>query len=251
MTASNNRKRSRPTALTDLPVDVIRLIQDKARDATTRLRLQSVLPKPMRAPRDTDSLLSLLEFCNRKGRLVGHNTMMHFLYDLKEESAHEILQSMPGYQGFKRGRNLEAAISTQDLSITDLPTEEDIETDAGVAYHAMSALGGVTPDFFDEFVKTETFGRIKERFNGGFDTMYRKICILKNASLFDHVRSLAVDDPWFTWPAGRSKCFAVRRFEAEMAGDLNEDLFFAAATDFNTNAARELFAIVVKNRPVL
>ena len=139
------KRRTSPAAVRfmDLPVDVIRVIQDKAYDATTRVRLQSVIPEAMRARRETDSALSLIEYCKRRGRVAENKTVKEFLFARTERSARAILESMAGFPAFVRGKNLLADIAAERLrDPAELPTSEDIEADFGVCFWAIYGLGG-------------------------------------------------------------------------------------------------------------
>ena len=231
----------------DLPVDAIRTIQEMTFDATTRLRLQSVIPKAMWMRRESDSALSLIEYCSKRGMLTANIILMEFLFVRTERSAREILESMAGYPALRRRKNLMADIVAEQLrDPADLPNARDIADDFYLAYDAIFALGDKSVAYFDRFVGTDMFGHMKDAFVIGGKTLYQQICKAQNEPLFHHVRALARDDPWF-YPG--EKVFETKVFESKMIGDLDSDvleLFKTAASHMNMPAVRNLFERVSK-----
>jgi hypothetical protein len=246
---ASKKRRTSPAAFRfmDLPVDVIRLIQDKAYDATTRLRLQSVIPKAMWSLHETDSTMSLIEYANKRGILAEHKMLMEFLYARTEASARDILESMAGFPAFIRGKNLLADIAAERLrDPAELPTAQDIETDFYVSWSAIHDLGGRSIAFFDKFVATDMFGHMKRKFTRGGIKLYREICRAKNEALYHRVLDLARDDPWFICD---EKDFDTHVFEAQMNGDRDADvlgLFETAVSHMNLAFVRSTFDRVSK-----
>ena len=238
MEPASKKRRTSPAAFRfmDLAGDVIRLVQDKAYDATTRLRLQSVIPEAMWSRHETDSTMSLIEYAKKRGILAEHKTMMEFLFDRTERSARDILESMAGFPAFVRSKNLLADIAAERLrDPAELPTAQDIDFD--VSWWAIHELGGRSIEFFDKFVATDIFGHMKATFPRGGIKLYQDICRAKNEDLFHRVRDLAVDDPWFLCT---EKNFDIRVFEAKMNGDHDDDVLEL----FNTAVSRMDMAFV-------
>jgi hypothetical protein len=231
----------------DLPVDVVRVIQDKLYDATTRLRLQSVIPKAMWAVRPTDSQLSLIEYCKKRDLLVENKCVIAFLFDRTERSAREILESMEGYQTFVRVKNLKADIAAERLrDPSELPSASEIAADFDIPWDVIKSLGDRSLKFFDEFVATDMFRHMIAAFPRGGYLLYEAICSAKNEALYHRVRDLARDDPRFNV---FEKNLETRVFEAKMNGDRDADvleLFKTAASSFNMYAARSMFDRVSK-----
>lgn len=231
----------------DLPVDVIRTIQTLAYDATTRLRLQAVIPKAMWLHRESDSMMSLIEYCSKRGMLTENAFIMEFLFVRTERSAREILESMAGYPALVRRKNLMADIDAEQLrDPSDLPNADEIEDDFYIAYDAIIALGHKSVAYFDRLVETDMFAHMKRSCVIGGQVLYRQICAAKNKPLFDHVRDLARDDPWFH-PG--EKEFETRLFESKMSGDPDSDvpqLFKSAVSQMNMPVARSLYARLSK-----
>lgn len=246
---ASKKRRTSPSAVrfVDLPVDVVRLIQDKAYDATTRLRLQSVIPKAMRALRPTDSQLSLIEYCKKRGILVENKCVMAFLVDRTECSAREILESMEGFQAFVREKNLNADIAAERLrDPSELPNASDIAADFHISWDAIYSLGDRSLEFFDEFVATDMFRHMTAAFPRGGYILFEMICRAKNEALYHRVRALARDDPWF---CASEKNFETLMFESKMNGDSDADvlaLFKTAASRLNMDVVRSMFVRVSK-----
>lgn len=242
--SATKRCRTSPVATTfmDLPTDVIRTIQTLTYDATTRLRLQAVIPKVMWARRESDSALSLIEYCSKRGMVVENAFIMEFLFARTERSAREILESMVSYPGFVRRKNLMADIDAEQLrDPSDLPNARDIEDDFYIAYDAIFALGHKSVAYFYRFVETDMFAQMKRKFVLGGRTLYRRICAAKNEPLFDHVQNLARDDPWFH---PREKDLETQLFESKMSGNPDSavpELFKSAVSQMNMPVARTLF----------
>lgn len=241
---ASKKRRTSPAAVRfkDLPVDVVHLIQDKAYDATTRLRLQSVIPEAMWSRRESDPTMSLIEYANKRGILPEHKTLMQFLFVRTERSARAILETFAGYPAFVRAKNLLADIAAERLrDHAELPTAQDIADDLGVAWYAIHDLGGRSVQFFDEFAATDIFGHMKRAVPRGGITLYREICRMENEDLFRRVRELAVDDPWFLCA---ETDFDIRVFESKMNGDRDADvlaLFNIAVSQMNLAFVRATF----------
>jgi hypothetical protein len=239
MEPASKRSRTLPCFM-DLPVDVIRIVQEKTFDATTRLRLQSLIPKAMWARRETDSQLSLIEYCSKRGRLADNRATMEFLFARTEASAREILESMADFPVFVRGKNLMADIAAEKLrDASELPSAQDIAGDFITIYGAMQRLAYRSVEFFDKFVATDMFGHMKIAFPRGGIRLYEWICRAENERLFRRVRDLARDDPWFR--AIEKNC-ETRVFEIKM--DCDSDvvaLFDTAVSTMNMPVVRDLF----------
>jgi hypothetical protein len=245
MEPASKRSRTLPGAqlacFMDLPVDVIRIVQEKTFDATTRLRLQSLIPKAMWARRETDSQLSLIEYCSKRGRLADNRTTMEFLFARTEASAREILESMADFPVFVRGKNLMADIAEKLRDASELPSAQDIAGDFIMIYGAIQRLAHRSVEFFDKFVATDMFGHMKIAFPRGGIRLYEWICRAENERLFRRVRDLARDDPWFR--AIEKNC-ETRVFEIKMSGDCDSDvvaLFDTAVSNMNMPVVRDLF----------
>lgn len=236
------RRTSPAVRFADLPVDVVRLIQDKAYDATTRVRLQSVVPEAMWSRHETDPALSLIEYCERREMLAENKTIMELLFARTERSARDIRESMAGFPAFVRGKNLLADIAAERLrDPAELPTAQDIEADFNVSFWAIYRLGGSSVEFFDKFVATDMFGHIKVAFPRGRIELHRQVCCAENKPLLRRVRALAVDDLWFRCD---EKSFTTRVSEVKMDGNRDADvleLFKTAASSLNMDAARSMF----------
>lgn len=244
------KQRTSPSAVRfmDVPVDVVRLIQDKAYDATTRLRLQSVIPRAMWSLHETDSRLSLIEYCKRRGILVENKVILAFLFHLAERSAREIVESMEGYQTLVRVKNLKADIAAERLrdDTSELPSASEIAADFDIPWDVIRSLGDRSLDFFDKFVATDMFRHMIAAFPRGGYLLYESICHAKNEALYHRFRDLARDDPWFH---AFEKDFNTRMFEAKMEGDLDADvleLFKTAASSLKMDVARSIFKRVSK-----
>lgn len=234
--------KSRNIRFMDFPLDVIRLVQDNLSTATTRLRLQSLIPEDMRAIKYSDSTLSLIEYCHKRGILVESVKMMNFLFARPERSANDIIKTMAGYPALLRKKNLEADIRSEKLrDPSELPNALDIYDDFLLSYHTIHSLGDRSVRFFNELVVTDMFGHMKNKYLRGGILLHEQICMYNNDALFDRVKELAEDDPWFV---AREKNFQTEMYEIKRQGlsDVNYlEIFKKAVSEMNMSAVRTLW----------
>lgn len=251
MESATKKRRLSPTTFDDLPADVVLMVQDKCIDATSRLRLQSVIPERLRKRRHTDAMLSLVEYSHRHCKVVGSDVLLAFLHERTEASAREIMVSLPGFATFRKKKILMSDIKAEKLrDSAEYPSAEDMQDDFGIAWDTCNHLGGVSVQYFDLFTKSEVFARVRNRFFMGCECLYHSICAAKNAPLFNRFQELEKEDPWFERREKRPT-LETRIFEMEMAGRKDSDVldvFALAVSQTDVRAARDLFEGVARIR---